>query len=66
MDRTRVSGRKNGQHARPHEIEAAPRKEYCADQALAGKQRLAVTHVALLHFYFPAFWPEAEADALER
>ena len=39
------TNRIEGQHTRPHEIEAALRKDFSADQALAAKQRLAVAHI---------------------
>jgi len=39
------TNRIEGQHTRPHEIEAALRKDFSADQGLAAKQRLAVAHI---------------------
>ncbi len=39
------SNRIEGQHARPHEIEQALRKDFSGNKELAAKQRLAVAHI---------------------
>ena len=65
------SNRIEGQHTRPHELEQALRRDFSLSALLRrdllksdspqGKVRFGLPLHAL-RFYFPALWPEAEAD----